>query len=210
MLASCTQKSSALNLWAILSRLVCGNPPTRFFLSPLISIGGSIDCPILSFALATCGFFPSCKPLIRSSRREQRLATVGLMRNCLAAPSAYLKNLYFDPSLYVEPHFLRNKSARIICCWDGFSYALATGVASLRSRVCRAARRKALILAGKRENLKLLYCAVSLSLFRATLPNTVSPSTISVTSRRSCCRRPRNSRDIPPRDRQSRSKMRLA
>lgn len=147
-------------------RLVCGNPADTTLSLGLLIYSGVFD-RFPNLKLCTChggGFFP-----YHVSRFDQEFATgkqatrrTGRANapTCLAAPSAYLKNLYFDTLVYdVETlDFLRNKvGAKHLLLGTDFPYALGDWqcVDKIESLSCSETEKQLILEGNARKLLKL-------------------------------------------------------
>ena len=147
-------------------RLVCGNPADTTLSLGLLIYSGVFD-RFPKLKLCTChggGFFPYHASRFdqefitgqRATRRTGRPAAP----TCLATPSTYFKNLYFDTLVYdVETlDFLRNKvGAERLLLGTDFPYALGDwqGVDKVEGLPCSETDKQLILEGNARKLLKL-------------------------------------------------------
>ena len=147
-------------------RLVCGNPADTTLSLGLLIYSGVFD-RFPNLKLCTChggGFFPyHVKRFDRefiTGKQATRRADRPNAPKCVSAPSAYLKNLYFDTLVYdVETlDFLRRKvGAEHLMLGTDFPYILGDwqGVDKIEALSCPESEKRAILEGNARELLKI-------------------------------------------------------
>ena len=147
-------------------RLVCGNPADTTLSLGLLIYSGVFD-RFPNLKLCTChggGFFPyHMKRFDRefiTGKQATRRADRPNAPKCVSAPSAYLKNLYFDTLVYdVETlDFLRRKvGAEHLMLGTDFPYILGDwqGVDKIEALSCLESEKRAILEGNARELLKI-------------------------------------------------------
>jgi aminocarboxymuconate-semialdehyde decarboxylase len=147
-------------------RLVCGNPADTTLSLGLLIYSGVFD-RFPNLKLCTChggGFFPyHMKRFDRefiTGKQATRRADRPNAPKCVSAPSAYLKNLYFDTLVYdVETlDFLRRKvGAEHLMLGTDFPYILGDwqGVDKIEALSCPESEKRAILEGNARELLKI-------------------------------------------------------
>ena len=147
-------------------RLVCGNPADTTLSLGLLIYSGVFD-RFPNLKLCTChggGFFPyhasRFDQEFTTGQRATRRAGRPAAPTCLATPSAYFKNLYFDTLVYdVETlDFLRNKvGAERLLLGTDFPYELGDwqGVDKVEGLPCSETDKQLILEGNARKLLKL-------------------------------------------------------
>ena len=147
-------------------RLVCGNPADTTLSLGLLIYSGVFD-RFPNLKLCTChggGFFPyHVKRFDRefiTGKQATRRADRPNAPKCVSAPSAYLKNLYFDTLVYdVETlDFLRRKvGAEHLMLGTDFPYILGDwqGVDKIEALTCSETEKRVILEGNARKLLKI-------------------------------------------------------